>query len=125
MRRRSLVVLVFVGFVCTPLVSPIAAREPFVEFLRGLQRRGLGEQGPRPEGEREPRVSQFPRRVRGNDVEQGKTVDTIGMIERHAIRDAPAAVVTRNRELHVSHGLTRLRVGPDTPRRRHDAVQPA
>ena len=58
------------------------------------KRFGLGEQRPRPEAQRKPLVGPLPCGLGGNNIENGKVIDTLGMIESHAIGDATAAIVS-------------------------------
>src|SRR6059036_1618439 len=58
---------------------------------------GLSEERPRPVVQRQPRIGAVPDGRRRHDVEDGKTLDTVGMVERHAIGDPPATIVPRDR----------------------------
>lgn len=87
-----------------------AARDAFRKWF------GLSEQRPGPEGEREPCIGTGPDRIRRQDVENGKPLDTIWMVKSHAIGDATATIMSRDREarkskpLHDGHHV--LRHGP-------------
>jgi len=69
---------------------------------------------------RQPRISFVPGHFRGHDVEDGKPVDPVRVVESHAIGDATAAIMSDERKarkpkpLHHSHHVLRhgaLRIG--------------
>src|SRR5215208_2726314 len=62
------------------------------------ERFGLGEQRPRPEGQREPCIGQVPHGLGRQDVEDGEPLYTVRVVEGHAVGDATAAIVAGDRE---------------------------
>ena len=74
---------------------------------------GLSEERSGPVREREPRVGAVPYGPRRQDIEDGQAVDAVRMIESHAIGDATAAIMPRDREvpepkpLHDDHHVVR------------------
>jgi hypothetical protein len=69
---------------------------------------GLQEERPVPADEGQGRVGPRPHLAGGHDVEDGYGAHSPGMVQRHPVRDAPAAVVPRAREPLMAqprHGL--------------------
>src|SRR5262245_54201761 len=58
------------------------------------KRLGLGNEGPRPVRQREPRVGAVPYRPGRKDVENWKPSNVPGMIKCHAVGDATATIVS-------------------------------
>src|SRR5262245_31628828 len=60
------------------------------------KRLGLGKEGPRPVRQRELRIGAVPYRPGRKDVENCEPGNAPGMIQRHAIGDATAPIVSSN-----------------------------
>ena len=65
----------------------------------------LSKQRPGPEAKREPRIGAVPYHRRRQDVENGKSVDAVRMVESHAICEATAAIVPGDAEVRKPEPL--------------------